>query len=41
MGSRLRYFGSGGVTGQVEWVTTVGRDLFDEDSITFLLRVDF
>ena len=40
-GLGLRYFGSGGVTGQVEWVTTVGRDLFDEDSITFLLRVDF
>ena len=40
-GLGLRYFGSGGVTGQVEWATTVGRQLFDEDSITFLLRVEF
>ena len=40
-GLGLRYFGPGGFTGQLEWVTTVGRELFDEDSITFLLRMDF
>ncbi len=40
-GLGLRYFGPSGITGQVEWVTTVGRELFDEDSITLLLRVDY
>ena len=40
-GLGLRYFGFGGVTAQVEWMTTVGRELFDQDSVTFLLRMDF
>jgi hypothetical protein len=38
-GIGVRYFGSNGVSGSFEWLTTFGRDKFDEGSIALTVRV--
>ena len=40
-GAGLRYFGTNGLTGNLEWNKRLGRDDFDEDTITATLRKDF
>ena len=40
-GLGVRYFGPSGISGQFEWVSTVGRELFDENSFNLLVRLDF
>jgi len=40
-GIGVRYFGDGGVTGSIEWLKTLGRDKFEEDSLTLTVRVPF
>ena len=40
-GLGFRYFSPSGVSAQAQWVTTVGRELFAQDSIDFLLRMEF
>lgn len=40
-GAGLRYFGANGLTGNLEWNKRLGRDDFDEDTITATLRMDF
>lgn len=40
-GLGVRYFGSSGVSGSLEWLKTFGRDKFDEDVVTATVRVPF
>lgn len=40
-GAGLRYFGTNGLTGNLEWNKRLGRDDFDEDTLTATLRMDF
>jgi hypothetical protein len=40
-GIGVRYFGDGGVAGSIEWLKTLGRDKFEEDSLTLMVRVPF
>jgi len=40
-GAGLRYFGSKNLTGNLEFSKRLGRDNFDEDTITATLRMDF
>ena len=40
-GLGLRYFGTNGVTGSVEWLRTFGREKFDEDNVSLTVRVPF
>lgn len=40
-GLGVRYFGSNGVSASAEWIHTLGREDFDNDAFSFLLRADF
>ncbi len=40
LGLGLRYFGPSGLSGRFEWTTTQGRSLFDDDTFSFMLRMD-
>lgn len=39
-GMALRYFGPRGLTAQAQWMTTAGRELFDDDRFSVLVRID-
>ena len=40
-GAGLRYFGANGLTGNLEWFKRLGREDYDEDTITATVRWDF
>lgn len=39
LGLGVRYFGRGGLSGSLEWITTRGRSHFDDDTISLTLRL--
>ncbi len=39
-GFGVRYFGSNGISGTLEWLKTAGRERFDNNSLTATLRID-
>lgn len=39
VGLGMRYYGDNGITANVEWVRTNGRALFDDDTLSFQLRM--
>ena len=40
-GVGVRYFGDNGITGNLEWLRTEGRESFDNDSVSLTVRVPF
>ena len=41
LGVGIRYFGTGGINGSLEYTTIVGREDFEADTITFSVRAEF
>jgi hypothetical protein len=37
----VRYFGANGISGNLEWNKRLGREDFDEDTISLTIRAEF